>query len=444
MKKKIILFWLCIFPLSLLAQQRWTLKDCISYGLKNNRSTQVYLNEKKIADALAKEVLSDHLPKVTLNGTLDNNLKLQESVIPAGVFGPEPTRIAFTQKYNTNLTAQVDQTLFDYAIITGIKAKKYNTRKADLNIEQSQESIIYNISNAYFQVYVYRKQLLLLEGNLNVYRKQIEVSKLQVEKGVILKKDLDKVTVDYNNAVSQIRIAQSNLTLAENEIKYEMGYPFKDSLTIDSLAQRDVENDLMNGAANRSFAVNQRVEYQFSQVESQLLFLDQKRIRAGMYPKLSVYARYGAVSFGNELKPALTDFSPFSVVGLKLNIPILDFFKTNAQYNQAKYKSLNALETLKMNEGKYQMEYENARTEITKSRSNLEDEKRNIELAQSVFEVTNLQYQKGTTDLTDWITAQNSIKEAQNNYLTSLYSFYQAKIDLEKASGTLKTFYSSL
>jgi outer membrane protein TolC len=65
-------------------------------------------------------------------------------------------------------------------------------------------------------------------------------------------------------------------------------------------------------------------------------------------------------------------------------------------------------------------------------------------LAQSVFSTTDLQLKKGTTDLTDWLNAQNSLKEAQNNYLNSLYAFFQARIDLEKAGGTLKTFYTGL
>ena len=62
----------------------------------------------------------------------------------------------------------------------------------------------------------------------------------------------------------------------------------------------------------------------------------------------------------------------------------------------------------------------------------------------AVFSVTDLQYKKGVETLTEWLNAQNSIKEAQNNYLNSLYSFLQAKLDLEKAAGSLKTFYTSL
>jgi outer membrane protein TolC len=425
-------------------QQSYNLKSCIEYGLKNNRNTVVYANEKKAADAKAKEALADYLPKINVTGTLDNNLKVQQSVIPAGIFGPDPIKVAFSQKYNTNGTIQLDQTIYDQSLLTGLKANKYSGQQADLNIKQSEETIIYNISNAYFQIYVYREQLGLLKSNLETYQNQIDISKLKVKKGVALQKDLDKVTVDYNNAVSQIRVAESNLTLSQNQLKYEMGYPIADVLPVDSVSQQDVNKTAITSTVVSPFVVDQRTDYQLSEVNSKLLEIDQKRIRAGALPKLTGYAKYGAVGFGNTIGPAFNDPSSFSAVGLKLTIPLFDFYKRNAQYNQARYKSLNAVENLKLDAGKYQMEYENARTKLTKAQSNLDNDKRNVELAESVFKTTDLQYQKGTTDLTDWINAQNSIKESQNNYLNSLYSFYQAKIDLEKAGGTLKTFYTSL
>jgi outer membrane protein TolC len=443
MKKYFFLITLFL-PFSLQAQETWNLKDCIGYGLKNNRNTVVYANEKKAADAKAREALADYLPKISVTGSFDDNLKVQQSIIPAGAFSPEPIKIAFTQKYNTNGTAQLDQTIYDQSVLNGLKANKYNGQQADLNIKQSQETIIYNISNAYFQIYVYREQLSLLKGNLETYQKQIDISGLRVKKGVALQKDLDKVTVDYNNAVSQIRIAESNLTLSENQLKYEMGYPINELLPVDSTSQLDVKNTALLSTSSNPFVVSQRTDYQLSEVNSKLLEIDQRRIKAGALPKLTGYVRYGVVGFGQTVGPAFSEFNPFSAVGLKLTIPLFDFFKRNAQYSQARYKTLNAAENLKLDAGKYQMEYENAKTKLIKAQSNLENDQRNIILAQSVFRTTDLQYQKGTTDLVDWITAENSIKDAQNSYLNSLYSFYQAKIDLEKANGTLQTFYSSL
>jgi len=444
MKKNIAIAFICFLPFQLFSQESWNLKACIEYGLKNNRNSVVYENEKRAADAQAREALADYLPKVTVSGSLDNNLKVQESVIPGGVFGPDPIRVAFSQKYNSNATAQLDQTIYDQSLLTGLKASKYNKQQAEVNIRKSEETIIYNIGNAYYQIYVYREQLRLLKENMGTYREQVNISKLQVEKGVTLRKDLDKVTVDYNNALSQIRIAESNLTLSQNQLKYEMGYPINSDLPVDSVSQQDVLARITESADAAPLVVTNRVDYQLSQINASLLTIDEKRIRAGAMPKLTAYARYGAVGFGNTLGPAFSELSPFSAVGIKLSIPLFDFYRRNAQYKQARYKSLNAAENLKLDEGKYELEYQNAKTKLTKAQSNLESDTRNIELAESVFKTTDLQYRKGVTDLTEWLTAQNSIKESQNNYLNSLFSFYQAKLDLQKASGSLKTFYTSL
>ena len=439
MKKKNILFWLCMLPLSLVAQQRWTLKECIAYGLKNNRSTQVYLNEKKIADAKAKEALAAHLPTISLSGTIDDNLKVQETIIPAGVFGPTDTRVAFTKQFSTNATAQLDQTFFDFSLITGLKANRYNKQQAELNIIKNEETIIFNISTAYYQIFVYQEQLDFLKANQETYKKQMEISRLQVNKGVLLQKELDKITVDYNNAVSQAVVAESNLSLSQNQLKFEMGFPFEDPLEVErsGVAQSPVI------PTPNMISVAAITDYRISETEAKLLEIDEKKIKTGIYPKLTAYARYGGVGFGDQLGQSFSSISDFSVIGLKLNFPILDFFKRNAQYNQAKFKRINAQENLKIDENRYQLEYQNSRTKVTKEFINIENNKRTIDLAKSVLDVTDLQYQKGTVPLSEWLTAQQSLKEAQNNYLSSLYNYLLAKIEVEKASGTLKTAYSS-
>ncbi|SEO78174.1 TolC family protein [Mucilaginibacter sp. OK283] len=445
MSKNIIFLLLALLPFRLAAQSSWSLKTCIDYGLKNNRSNTVYANEKKIADAKAREALAAYLPSIGVTSTLDDNLKVQVSVIPAGIFGPNDLRVAFTKQFNTNHLARVDQTIYDQSLLTGLKANKYNVQQAQLNQRQNDETIIYNISTAYSQIFVYREQLNLLKANQETYKGQMEIISLRVKKGTALQKDADKVAVDYNNAQSQIQVAESNLTLAENQLKYEMGYPINTALAIDSTAASDVFIPVAPALANNSaFTADNRTDYRISQVNAKLLEIDESRIKAGALPKLTAYAQYGFIGFGDRLGPAFSGMSPYSAIGLKLNIPLFDFFKRSAQYSQAKYKRLNAQENLKLDEDKYHLDYENARTKVLKEQSNVENNRRNIQLAQSVFSTTDLQLKKGTTDLTDWLNAQNSLKEAQNNYLNSLYAFFQARIDLEKAGGTLKTFYTGL
>ncbi|OXA70465.1 transporter [Flavobacterium aquidurense] len=443
MNKHIIAAITFLVSAHLTAQESWPLKRCIEYGFKNNRNNTIYANDKLAADAKAKEALSAYLPKISLTSTLDNNLKLQESVIPAGVFGEKPMRIAFSQKFNANATAQLDQTLYDQALITGLKANKYSKQKADLNTQQNQEALIYNVTTAYFEISVYRQQLDFLQSNMETYSRQIQIFELQVSKGITLQKDLDKVRVDFNNTRSQIRVAQSNLQLAENELKFEMGYPIEQVLVVNSITRQAAPSALL-ADQSANFEVASRTDYKISEVNIKMLEIEQNRIQAEGLPKLTAYARYGAVGFGDNLTNAYSEVSDFAAIGLKLNIPILDFYKRNAQYTQAKIEHINAEEQLKIDESRYKVDHQNALTKVMQEQANVDNNQRNVALAESVLKTTNLQLQKGVTDLTDWLNTQNSLKEAQNSYLKSLYSFFLAKIDLEKASGTLQFFYNSL
>lgn len=443
-KKKLVVFILSILPCFLYGQTPWTLKNCIEFGLRNNRNNKVYANEKRIADAKAREAVAAYLPSVNINGELDDNIKSQSTLIPAGAFSPTPIHLAFGGHYSPSASVQLEQTIYDRALLTSFKSNKYNSEQADLKIRENSETIIYNISVDYYQVYVYKVQLRLQKEDLASYKKQIDVTTLQLKKGVVLQKDLDKLTVNLNNTISRTRLAESNCTLAENQLKYDLGLPIDTALLIDSLDASHLINQRPALRDSASFNATNLVDYRLSQVNERLLEIDEKRIKNGIYPKLTLFMRYGGVGYGDFVSPSFSAINSYSTIGLKLNVPVFDVFRRNAQYDQAKYKRLNALENLELDKGKYQLQYQNARTKLLKEETNLEVEQNNLRLAESVFNVTNLQYQKGTTDLTDWLNAQSSLNDSQNNYLQSLYNLILAQIDLDKAAGSLKNFYNSL
>jgi len=443
MKNYLILLLIFFSPLISQGQDKWDLKSCIAYGLKNHRSRNVYSNEQLAAQAKAKEALAAYLPSISINGSTDNNLKVQETIIPAGLFGPTDTRVAFTKKFTTTGTVQLDQTIYDQELITGLKANKYNSKLAALNVVANDETIIYNISTAYYQIFVYREQLEFLKANQKTYAQQLAISKLQVDKGVAMESDLNKIQVNYNNNQAEVVAAESNVTLSENQLKNAMGLALSAALNVDPSAN-ELPTNLNLIPESNSFSESNRNEYQVAEVNTSLLDIDQKRSRAGILPKISFYGRYGGNGFGDKIGESFSTITDFSAIGLKLSMSLFDGFKRGAVYNQAHYKYLNSLENLNLDKEKYRLEYENARTKMLREQVNVENNRRNIELAQSVFKSTDLQYQKGVTGLTEWLDAQNSINDAQNNYLNSLYNFYLARIDLEKANGTLTNFYSSL
>jgi len=422
------------------AQSVWSLKDCINYGLKHFGTVRIAQYQKENARQQSRQALSGYLPQITGSGSFDDNLKLQSTVLPAGVFGPEPTRIALGSKFQTNLTASAEQVLFDQSLLIGIKANKPNQQRAGLNEKQTQEEIIYEVTKNYYQVFVSQQQISLLEDNLERTQQVLNILKLQRDNGVIQPVDYDRTEVSYNSNRSQLTLAKNNVTLSLNRLKYQMGLEQDQELTLkDTLLLTQIPD-----VHDTGFDAKNLTTYQLTENELTLNRLDQERIKAGYLPRLTFNARYGSLALTNEFGNAFKNFVGFGSIGLKLSIPIFDGFNRNAQIQQARIKVITQEEQQKMNVQSYRLAFNNSKSQIQQAQLNVENDDRNVKLARKVYDLTTLQYKQGTTPLTDLINAENSYRQAQTDYVNSLISFYQARLDLEQAQGTLLPFFNQL
>ena len=62
-----------------------------------------------------------------------------------------------------------------------------------------------------------------------------------------------------------------------------------------------------------------------------------------------------------------------------------------------------------------------------------------MQLAEDVYSSTAQNYNTGLTSLTDLLSAENSLTEAQNNYLTELLKYKLAELQVMKSRGQLKS-----
>lgn len=69
----------------------------------------------------------------------------------------------------------------------------------------------------------------------------------------------------------------------------------------------------------------------------------------------------------------------------------------------------------------------------------LQEQQKNLELAEEVVRVTRVKYKEGVGANIEVVNAEASFREAQTNYYTALYNALVAKVDLDKAAGKLYT-----
>ncbi|MBL7953220.1 MAG: TolC family protein [Flavobacteriales bacterium] len=440
MKRILLLVELFTFG-ALHAQQAFTLRQAIDYGRSHSPTMAIAANDQRKADAMAQEAVAGYLPQINGSGQLDDNLKRQTTILPAGIFSDQPTAVQFGTQYSTTMSVTAEQTLIDVAQLNGIQANRPNLAMAEIKMKQAEEQVVYDVAKAYAQVQTYREQVKLLDENSKQYDELVPILKLRLEKGVVQQLDVDRVEVTQRNINSQRTLAQANYEVALAQLKRAMGMPLQENISIADDVRSATD---MRQPSGSSFALTNLLSHQYN-AQSELLYgIDLKRKRNAWLPTLSAYGRYGAQAMGNDLGASFDNMFDFATVGLKLNVPIFSGLRRSSQIKQSEIALDNLREQQRNANLGFELDYRSADTRLLSSTSTVTNDEDNLRLAERVFANTNLQYQQGLASLSDLLNADYQLKEARNNWTTSVLNRSIAVIDLEKAKGSLLAYANTL
>lgn len=421
--------------------QVFNLKSSIEYSLKNNPTSTIYRNDVEITRFSNRNALATYLPQVNGNYSHDFNAKLPTNIIPAGVFGPEETRIQMGQKHVNGASVQLDQKIYDQSAIVALKAMKQNDSLSILKMLKNNEDLIYQTANAYYQVLIISEQEKLLRENEKQYADLLKILKLQFEKGVIKKMDYDRTRVAYNNITSQMTLLETNKKVALNKLKVAIGMPIEELLAIDETIDLNEEIAM---PVETNIDVTKRIDYL---IQEKTLLLQGYQVKSMKYsglPTISAYARYGANAYGTELGESFKTWLDYSAIGLKVSVPIFNGMRAYNNYKSSQLDLMNLQESAKLNIQNYKLETQNANTQLLSSYTSLGTNRENMNLAKEVYDASNVEYKAGQSSLTDLLNSDYSFKESQSNYINSLLNFLSSRLDYEKSKGTLTNYISQL
>ncbi len=445
-KRSFLLLLCALFGATAQAQPALTLKQCIDYGLSNHPAISVARNNQENARQQAREAIASYLPQVNLNANITNNVKLPVNIIPAGTFGPgtPEQRVAFGNKYATQAIADANQPIYNRGLLLGIKANKPNTELSQLNLEQTRQTIIYNVAQAYFQILINQRQLNLLDTNRARIARLLKVSNLQAELGVAKKVDAKQVQVQLNNIDAQRSVAANAIAVAQNALNNSMGIFEPDAPPVQLTDTARWLHAAPTPTPNVAFRYGQTLDYQIQDKQIELLDLQTKVIRAGSLPTLSAFAQYGFNGFGSKLSEVFDRQFDFSAVGLRFSLSLFDGFRRSAQYRQALVDRDNARLNQVLSQANLNLQFLNAGTRVQRAQATLATNRANLDLAGEVYENVALQYRQGVGALSDLLNAETSFSDAQANYIQSLIDLYLSQLDIERTNSTLEQYYQSL
>lgn len=441
--KKTILFIILTFTLGVNAQvvRTLTLKEAINYALENKADAKKAKLQVENSEYQIQEVRSRALPQISANGNLTYNPVIQTTVIDGAGFGQPGTTIqaAFGQKWVSTAGVSLTQAIFDQTVFTGLKAAKSTREFYQINNQLSEEQVIERVANNYYQVYVQRQKLTVIDSTYKNTNKVKDIIKGQFDNGLAKKIDLDRILVKISNINTQRQQVLNAVQIQENALKFYMGMPIETQIEIPQTAF-EVGPQALSEIPNTA----NRTEYLLLKKQEQLLFYQKKAVEASYYPTLSLNAGYNYIGQGPKMpiggKPADGVYwSDFSSIGLNLKVPIFTGFGTRAKVRQADIEIRTVQEDLVDTKLALDLAFANAKTQIDNSLTTINNQKENAQLAKEVLDNTRNNYVQGLASLTDLLDAENSLTEAQNNYTSAVLEYKLAEIQLIKSKGELKS-----
>jgi len=431
---------LLTFPQLSWAQTEYSLslKEALQYGLENSATIKQAKYDQQKAKFKEGEVMSSGLPQITAEGQYQNFPNLPVQILPGELIGQpgSDVEVQFGTAYNANATIKATQIIYNQSFFTGLQAAKSSRELYRLLKVSSEEEVLYEVSTAFYTAIQLESQLAILDSNLRMLNQLEDLMKVQYENDLVKKTDFSRVKVNKANLNTQYQSLQAAYDQQKNYLKLLLGMPISHQISLKKPAN-------LQDISLQSIQHEREEQIQMKILEKQktLTQLKKKSFSAGYYPTLSLFGQQMWQGQRNEFN-FFDNSQPWfqqTFWGVQLQIPIFDGLKKHRQIQQSKVElekmSLQQTHT----ERQLDMQFENARKQLTNSLKSVKAQEENKELAKEVYEQTQSLYQEQVSSLTDLLDAEQAYRESQNNYYIELINFKIAELDLLKAQGKINT-----
>ena len=461
--------WALLFSLAVLAQtdtvkksnrHSFSIQQAVDYALKNNVNVKNALLQVKIQEQQNRNFTSAAYPHINASIGTTYNPSIATQVIP-NFISPATYQVLvdegvkdgngnpiqkpadfgfiaaqFGTRFSANAGISLTQILFDGQVFVGLQARGAAMDLFRKSAEVTEEGIKASIHKIYYQLVVSKTQTELLDANIALVEKNLRDTRIIYENGFREKLDVDKETVRLSNLQTEKQKLLNQISNGYYALKVLMGMPIADELVLtDRITDDQVRDGVLDAAV---YAYGDRKEFQQAEITKQLLEYNVRRYKLSQIPTVALSANYAKNAQRNKW-----DFfgqGPWfniATVNVNISIPIFNGFFTKSKIQEARLevdKINNQLEGLKL---WIDNDVEVAKNNYRNAVATMDFQKKNMELAEKIYQQTKKKYEVGTGSQIEIVAAQTEMKAAQTNYITALYDAIIAKVDFLKATGKL-------
>ena len=450
-----------------------TLDEAIKIAISENASVRVADKEIERAQYAKKGTYSALFPQVNGTGTFQRTIKKQVMYMDgmsggSGMFASifEPIITALEQngihvdmsaltggggdeggsssssdgisvgRWNTfNGGISASMPLVNFQLWESLKISGQSVELAVEKARSSRLEAVTKVKQAYFSVLLAKE---VFDVYKSVYENAME-NLVQVQRKYDVQKvselELTRAKANVASAIPNVYNAENSIMLALWQLKAVMGVNLDMNLDIVGKLSDYTEHMFRDIHENDDVNLDRNSTMRQLAIQAEQLASTVKMQKYAYLPTLSVSFSYSMNAMTNDFKFSQYKWTPYSYVGLSLNIPIFSGGKRHSDVRQAQIQQESLNISRADTERQLRISIRSFLNTMETNMKSYDSAQEAVELAQKAYDISQKSFNVGKSTLTDLHDAELVLTQARLSSSQAIYNFINAKASLEQVIG---------
>lgn len=401
-----------------------SLDEAMQRGLKNNLG--VILSGTQTAEERGSRLvqLQSLLPNVDFDA---HEAVMQTDLAAEGLRIPGFPTIIGPFGY-TDLRATLKWTLVDVKSLRTYMAARHNFAAAEFSAQDARDMVVLTVGNAYMLVLADLSRVTSVQAQVATAKVSLDQAVANHQAGTAPRLDELRARVDYQSLEQQLIVAQNGLEKDRLALARTIGLPLEQKFNLTDTApyaafdQLDVDATIRQAHANRKDLAAMLEETKAAEDQ-------RKAATADRLPTLKFEGDYGDIGVNVRHSHGTGDAQG------TLSVQLFDEFefRGEAQIAQSQLDTQRA----QTSDASAQVDADvrDALLDIASAQKQVEVARSSVDLANEALSEAQQRYANGVSDNLAVSQAEQSLAQANDQYVSSLYRHNVAKLSLARALG---------
>jgi outer membrane protein TolC len=409
------------------------LEDAVARGLKQNLGGLLSSDALSGAQGERWQALSALLPNLTTAASFGARQIDVRSLIGINNVPGHPPVIGPFGVFDTR--AYLDQSVFNWESIESARSSAAQVKSAQYSYKNARELIVVVVVSNYLLVIADQSQVESALAQRDTAKVLFDQTTDQKKAGLAAAVDVLRSDVELQAREQRLILARNNLAKQKRVLARAIGLPAGQTIDIATeVAYQPLTTSTLDESLQQAYS--SRADYKSLTEQVRSAELQKKAASAERYPTLSAVVDYGTIGTNFASNHGTLD------AAAELRLPIFQGGKVHGDNLVADSVLARTKQRLENLRAVIDQQVRDAFLDLQDTAQEVSVETNAIQLATQTLQQSRDRFSSGVTDNIEVVQAQESLADANDAYISSLYRYNIAKISMARAVGVAESKYA--